>query len=47
MGNTIPYFKERLIGAKYYNGLIGLRFYAKMGWNYSYFELREELLSLV
>jgi len=46
-GITIPNFKERLIGAKYYNGLIGLRFYAKMGWNDSYFELRDELLSLV
>lgn len=47
MGITIPNFKERLIGAKYYNGLIGLRFYAKMGWNDSYYELRDELLSLI
>ncbi|MCZ8517013.1 aminoglycoside phosphotransferase family protein [Paenibacillus filicis] len=45
-GITIPNFKERLIGAKYYNGLIGLRFYAKMGWNDAYFSLRDELLSL-
>ncbi|MFG1732520.1 phosphotransferase family protein [Paenibacillus sp. 843] len=47
MGITIPDFKERLIGAKYHNGLIGLRFYAKMGWNDSYYELRNELLSLI
>jgi len=45
-GISIPDFKERIIGAKYYNGLIGLRFYAKMGWNDAYFALREELLSL-
>ena len=47
VGITVPNFKERLIGAKYYNGLVGLRFYAKMGWNESYFELRDELLNLV
>jgi len=47
MGITLPNFKERFIGAKYYNGLIGLRFYAKMGWNDSYFELRDDLLSLI
>lgn len=46
IGNFIPNFEERLIGAKYYNGLIGLRFYAKMGWKDAYFGLREELLSL-
>lgn len=44
---AIPNFKERLIGAKYYNGLNGLRFYAKMGWDDSYIELRDELLSLI
>ncbi|CAG7597082.1 hypothetical protein PAESOLCIP111_00116 [Paenibacillus solanacearum] len=44
---AIPHFTERLIGAKYYNGLIGLRFYAMMGWNDSYFELRDDLLSLI
>lgn len=47
MGITIPNFEERLMGAKYYNGLIGLRFYAKMGWNDAYYELRDELLSLI
>jgi len=46
IGISIPNFKERMLGAKYYNGLIGLRFYAKMGWNNAYFGLREELLSL-
>lgn len=46
-GIVIPDFKERLIGARYYNGLIGLRFYAKMGWNDAYLQLRNELLSLV
>jgi hygromycin-B 4-O-kinase len=45
-GTVIPDFHERLVGAKYYNGLIGLRFYAKMGWNDAYFKLRDELLSL-
>jgi hygromycin-B 4-O-kinase len=46
IGITIPNFEERIIGARYYNGLIGLRFYAKMGWKDAYFGLREELLSL-
>ncbi|KOR89352.1 phosphotransferase family protein [Paenibacillus solani] len=46
MGISIPNFKERLIGAKYYNGLIGLRFYAKMGWKDAYSGLRNELLNL-
>lgn len=46
-GISIPNFKERIIGAKYYNGLIGLRFYAKMGWNDAYLGLRRELLNLV
>ena len=45
--NHIPDFKERLIGAQYYNGLLGLRFYAKMGWKDSYSELRDELLGLI
>ncbi len=45
-GTTIPNFKERIMGAKYYNGLIGLRFYAKMGWNETYQQLRDELLNL-
>jgi len=46
-GASIPNFKERLIGAKYYNGLIGLRFYAKMGIDQAYYGLREELLNLI
>jgi hygromycin-B 4-O-kinase len=46
IGISIPNFEERIIGAKYYNGLIGLRFYAKMGWKDAYFGLRQELLSL-
>jgi len=46
MGISIPNFKERIMGAKYYNGLVGLRFYAKMGWNDAYFGLRKELLNL-
>jgi hygromycin-B 4-O-kinase len=45
-GIHIPDFKERLIGAQYFKGLDGLRFYAKMGWNDAYDELRNELLSL-
>lgn len=47
MGISIPNFEERLIGAKYYNGLIGLRFYAKMGWKDAYTGLRNELLNLI
>lgn len=46
LGISIPNFKERIIGAKYYNGLIGLRFYAKMGREDAYFGLRKELLNL-
>jgi len=46
IGISIPNFQERIIGAKYYNGLIGLRFYAKMGWNDAYLGLRKELLNL-
>jgi hygromycin-B 4-O-kinase len=46
LGISIPDFKERIIGAKYYNGLIGLRFYAKMGWQDAYAGLRQELLGL-
>lgn len=47
MGISIPYFKERLMGARYYNGIIGLRFYAKLGMNDAYFGLRNELLNLM
>lgn len=41
-----PYFKERLMGAYYFKGLDGLRFYAKMGWNDAYQSTRQFLLNL-
>lgn len=41
-----PNFKERLIGAYYFKGLDGLRFYAKMGWNEAYQNTRQFLLNL-
>ncbi|WP_340003316.1 aminoglycoside phosphotransferase family protein [Paenibacillus sp. FSL K6-0276] len=40
------YFKERLIGAYYFKGLDGLRFYAKMGWRDAYQNTRHFLLNL-
>ncbi|GLX68008.1 phosphotransferase family protein [Paenibacillus glycanilyticus] len=43
---VIPYLRERLIGAYYYKGLDGLRFYAKMGWKDAYDETRAFLLNL-
>jgi len=43
---TIPNFKERLIGAYYFKGLDGLRFYAKMGWRDAYQGTRQFLLNL-
>lgn len=46
IGKEIINFKERLIGARYYKGLDGLRFFAKMGWDHAYRELRDKLLSL-
>lgn len=46
MGIVIPNFKERLIGAQYFKGLDGLRFYAKMGWNDAYNQLRNFLINL-
>jgi hygromycin-B 4-O-kinase len=46
VGIIIPEFKERLIGAYYFKGLDGLRFYAKMGWNDAYCGTRNFLLSL-
>ncbi|TDF92372.1 phosphotransferase family protein [Paenibacillus piri] len=46
MGIGIPDFKERLLGARYYKGLDGLRFYAKTGRKSSYDSLRSFLLSL-
>lgn len=42
----IPNFKERLLGAYYYKGLDGLRFYAKMGWKDAYQGTRHFLLNL-
>lgn len=45
-GIIIPDFTERLTGARYFKGLDGLRFYAKMGWNEAYHRLRDELLQL-
>lgn len=45
-GNAIPNFKERLLGAYYFKGLDGLRFYAKMGWKDAYNGTRHFLLNL-
>ncbi|SFE08244.1 hygromycin-B 4-O-kinase [Paenibacillus catalpae] len=46
VGIPIPYFKERLLGAYYFKGLDGLRFYAKMGWSDAYKGTRHFLLNL-
>jgi len=43
---AVPDYKERLLGARYYKGLDGLRFYAKMGWRPQYDKLRDFLLAL-
>jgi hygromycin-B 4-O-kinase len=43
---SIPFFKERLLGAYYFKGLDGLRFYAKMGWSDAYMGTRQFLLNL-
>ncbi|MBO7744348.1 aminoglycoside phosphotransferase family protein [Paenibacillus sp. MWE-103] len=45
-GIALPNFKERLLGAYYFKGLDGLRFYAKMGWKDAYQGTREFLLNL-
>lgn len=45
-GKAIPDFKERLLGAYYFKGLDGLRFYAKMGWKDAYLGTRQFLLNL-
>ncbi|MFC4809605.1 phosphotransferase family protein [Paenibacillus sp. GCM10023250] len=45
-GAVIPNFKERLLGAYYFKGLDGLRFYAKMGWKEAYQGTRQFLLNL-
>lgn len=46
LGKPIPNFQERLLGARYFKGLDGLRFFAKMGWDHAYIEARDYLLSL-
>ncbi|MDF2653278.1 MAG: hypothetical protein K0Q73_9083 [Paenibacillus sp.] len=46
-GIMIPNFKERLIGAHYFKGLDGLRFYAKMGRKDDYSYTRYFLLNLI
>ena len=45
-GIVIPQFDQRLIGAYYYKGLDGLRFYAKMGRKDDYDHLKTFLLNL-
>ncbi|TJY38951.1 hypothetical protein E5161_19160 [Cohnella pontilimi] len=45
-GIELPFFKERMLGARYYKGLDGLRFYAKMGRKQDYDYLRHFLLNL-
>jgi hygromycin-B 4-O-kinase len=45
-GRAIVNFEERLLGARYFKGLDALRFYAKMGWNDAYEQLRDKLLLL-
>lgn len=45
-GVIIPNFNERLLGAYYFKGLDGLRFYAKMGWSDAYQGTRQFLLNL-
>lgn len=46
LGNVIPNFKERIIGAKYFIGLHDLRLLPKIGREESYYKLRDELLNL-
>jgi hygromycin-B 4-O-kinase len=46
VGIIIPDFKDRLIGAYYFKGIDGLRFYAKMGWKDAYYGTRNFLLNL-
>lgn len=46
VGIIIPNFKDRLIGAYYFKGIDGLRFYAKMGWKDAYYGTRNFLLNL-
>ncbi|MNO19069.1 hypothetical protein D3C76_87940 [compost metagenome] len=48
--NTQPTSDSRILRtlnrARYFNGLDGLRYYSKMGWEYAYEELRDCLLFL-
>ncbi|MFC3746933.1 phosphotransferase family protein [Paenibacillus sp. GCM10012306] len=44
IGISIPDFTNRLTGARLFKGLDGLRFFAKMGWDHAYIELRDSLL---
>jgi len=46
IGRPIAHYEERLRGARYLKGLDCLRFYAKMGWDHAYCELRDRLLRL-
>ncbi|MBM7566049.1 phosphotransferase family protein [Paenibacillus sacheonensis] len=46
LGIYIPDFNERMIGACYFKGLDGLRFFAKMGWDDAYRNMRKFLFSL-
>ncbi len=46
LGNPIEHYDERLRGARYLKGIDCLRFYAKMGWDHAYVELRDQLLNL-
>ncbi|WP_042161450.1 phosphotransferase family protein [Paenibacillus gorillae] len=45
-GRPIHNFAARLTGARYFKGLDGMRFYAKMGYADAYAELRDSLLAL-
>jgi hygromycin-B 4-O-kinase len=46
LGKPVEHFAERLRGARYLKGIDALRFYAKMGWDHAYVELRDRLLRL-
>ncbi|QHW31170.1 aminoglycoside phosphotransferase family protein [Paenibacillus rhizovicinus] len=46
LGIDIPDFQKRMIGAYYFKGLDGLRFFAKMGRDRDYRYMRQFLLSL-
>jgi hygromycin-B 4-O-kinase len=46
IGKPIHNFEARLTGARYFKGLDGMRFYAKMGYTDAYAELRDSLLAL-